>query len=137
MHSVHLLLICVYGDGRYERKTSKSIIVASINFIYSNKRFYGQLMWLRKHHICLCCLDFSVYLIISMNQIMSSCLSVSNVLEFLKFFYLLLTALFFGTLLTYILLKKNVKFQLIWFIFQLWSFFGSLHSAWSLFLNCS
>ena len=33
----------LYGDGRYDSKTSKSIILASIKFIYSSKRFDGQL----------------------------------------------------------------------------------------------
>ena len=32
------------GDDRYDSKTNKSIILASINFIYSSKRFDGQLM---------------------------------------------------------------------------------------------
>ena len=32
------------GDGRYDSKTNKSIILASINFIYSRKRFDGHLM---------------------------------------------------------------------------------------------
>ena len=34
----------LYGHGRYDSKTNKSIILASINFIYSSKRFDGQLM---------------------------------------------------------------------------------------------
>ena len=33
----------LYGDGRYDSKTNKSIILASIKFIYSSKRFDGQL----------------------------------------------------------------------------------------------
>ena len=33
----------LYGDGRYNSKTNKSIILASIKFIYSSKRFDGQL----------------------------------------------------------------------------------------------
>ena len=37
--------LLLYGDGRYDSKTNKSIILASINFIYSSKRFDGQLMW--------------------------------------------------------------------------------------------
>ena len=32
------------GDGRYDSKINKSIILAPINFIYSSKRFDGQLM---------------------------------------------------------------------------------------------
>ena len=36
--------LLLYGDGRYDSKTNKSIILASINFIYSSKRFDGQLM---------------------------------------------------------------------------------------------
>ena len=35
--------LVLYGDGRYDSKTNKSIILASINFIYSSKRFDGQL----------------------------------------------------------------------------------------------
>ena len=34
----------VYGDGRYDSKTSKSIILVSINFIYYSKCVDGQLM---------------------------------------------------------------------------------------------
>ena len=34
----------LYGDHRYNNKTNKSIILVSINFIYSSKRFDGQLM---------------------------------------------------------------------------------------------
>ena len=34
----------LFGDGRYDSKTNKSIILASTNFISSNKRFDGQLM---------------------------------------------------------------------------------------------
>ena len=37
-------LLLVYGDGRYDSKTNKSIKLASINFIHSSKRFDGQLM---------------------------------------------------------------------------------------------
>ena len=77
VHSVHSMLICVYGDDRYDSKTSKSIILASINFICSSERFGGQFTWWRKHYICFHCLDFSICLIISMNQIMRSRLSVS------------------------------------------------------------
>ena len=36
--------LLLYGDGRYDSKTNKSIILASINFMYSSKRFDGQLM---------------------------------------------------------------------------------------------
>ena len=36
--------LLLYGDGRYARKPKKSIILAFINFIYSSKRFDGQLM---------------------------------------------------------------------------------------------
>ena len=40
--SLTKLLLC--GDGRYDSKKNKSLILASINFIYSSKRFDGQLM---------------------------------------------------------------------------------------------
>ena len=33
-----------YGDDRYDSKTYKSIILASIKFIYSSKCFDGHLM---------------------------------------------------------------------------------------------
>ena len=36
--------LLLYGDDRYDSKTNKTIILASINFIYSSKRFEGQLM---------------------------------------------------------------------------------------------
>ena len=36
--------LLLYGDDRYETKTNKSIILASINFINFSKRFTGQLM---------------------------------------------------------------------------------------------
>ena len=52
--------LLLYGDDRYDCKTKKRIILASINFIHSSKRFDGQLMWWRKQCICLCCLDLSV-----------------------------------------------------------------------------
>ena len=34
----------LYGDGRYDNKRMKSMILACINFIYSSKRFDGQFM---------------------------------------------------------------------------------------------
>ena len=36
--------LLLYRDGRYQSKTNKSIILASINFIYFSKRFDGQFM---------------------------------------------------------------------------------------------
>ena len=36
--------LLVYGDGRYDSKTNKSIILVSINFICYSKRVDGQLM---------------------------------------------------------------------------------------------
>ena len=39
-----LTKLLLYGDGRYDSKTNKKLILASINFIYYSKRFYGQLM---------------------------------------------------------------------------------------------
>ena len=36
--------LLLYGDSRYGSKSIKSITLASINFIYSSKRFDGQLM---------------------------------------------------------------------------------------------
>ena len=34
--------LLIYGDGRYDSKTNNSIILASINFIYSVKCFDGH-----------------------------------------------------------------------------------------------
>ena len=39
-----LTKLLLYGDDRYDCKTNKSIILASINFIHSSKCFDGQLM---------------------------------------------------------------------------------------------
>ena len=39
-----LTKLLLYGDSRYDSKTIKSITLTSINFIYSSKRFDGQLM---------------------------------------------------------------------------------------------
>ena len=36
--------LLLYGDGRYDWKTNKSIILASINFIYASKCFDEQSM---------------------------------------------------------------------------------------------
>ena len=36
--------LLLYGDGRYDNKRKKSIILACNNFIYSSKRFDGQFM---------------------------------------------------------------------------------------------
>ena len=36
--------LLLYGDSRYGNKTNKSIVLASVNFIYSSERFDGQLM---------------------------------------------------------------------------------------------
>ena len=36
--------LLVYGDSRFDSKTNKSIILASVKFIYSSKGFDGQLM---------------------------------------------------------------------------------------------
>ena len=39
-----LTKLLLYGDDRYDCKSKKSIILASINFIHSSKRSDGQLM---------------------------------------------------------------------------------------------
>ena len=36
--------LVLYQDDRHDSKTNKSIILTSINFIYSSKRFDRQLM---------------------------------------------------------------------------------------------
>ena len=52
--SIHQLLNNPFGSyRRYDSKTNKSVILASINFIYSSKRFDGQLMWWKKQYIFL------------------------------------------------------------------------------------
>ena len=100
--------LLLYGDDWYESKIYESVILASIKFIYSSKRFDGQLMWWRKQHICLRCLDFSFCHIISAKHIMRSCLKVSMYYNFLSFL-LWLTVLFASTFVTYILLKPLLK----------------------------
>ena len=35
--------LLLYGDDRYDLKTNKRIVLTSINFIHSSKRFDGQL----------------------------------------------------------------------------------------------
>ena len=52
--------LLLYGDGRYDSKTNTSTILASINFVYSSKRFDAKLMWWKKRNICLSCLEFAV-----------------------------------------------------------------------------
>ena len=54
-------------------------MLASIKFIYSSKHFDGQLMWYKIEKICLTCVYFSVYLIISMSQVMGGLVSSVNV----------------------------------------------------------
>ena len=39
-----LTKLLLYGDDRNNCKTNKSLILASINFIHSSRRFDGQLM---------------------------------------------------------------------------------------------
>ena len=39
-----LTKLLLYGDGRYDSKTNKSIILTSMNFIYSSKCFDRELM---------------------------------------------------------------------------------------------
>ena len=36
--------LLLYGGGRYDSKTNKSIILSYIHFIYSSERFDGQLL---------------------------------------------------------------------------------------------
>ena len=43
--------LLLYRNGRYDRKTSSGIILASIKFIYSSKRFEGKLMWWKKRKV--------------------------------------------------------------------------------------
>ena len=49
-----------FSIHHHDSKTNVSTVLASINFIYSSKRFDGQLTWWRKQHIWLRCLDFIV-----------------------------------------------------------------------------
>ena len=54
---------------------NRSIILASIRPTYSSKRLDEKLMSYKRIDICLPSLDFSVCCILSMNQIIRSCLS--------------------------------------------------------------
>ena len=39
-----LTKLLLYGDSKFENKVNKKILLASVNFVLSTKRFEGQLM---------------------------------------------------------------------------------------------
>ena len=39
-----LTKLLLYGDSKFENKVNKKILLASINFVLSTKRFEGQLI---------------------------------------------------------------------------------------------
>ena len=39
----------LYGDSKYENKVNKNILLASVNFVLSSRRFEDQLMWRSLH----------------------------------------------------------------------------------------
>ena len=44
LDEISLTKLLLYGDSKYENKVNKKILLASINFVLSTKRFEGQLM---------------------------------------------------------------------------------------------
>ena len=44
LDEISLTKLLLYGDSKYENKVNKKILLASINFVLSAKRFEGQLM---------------------------------------------------------------------------------------------
>ena len=44
LDEISLTKLLLYGDSKYENKVNKKILLASINFFLSTKRFEGQLM---------------------------------------------------------------------------------------------
>ena len=39
-----LTKLLLYGDSKFDNKVNKKILLASVNFVLSTKRFEGQLM---------------------------------------------------------------------------------------------
>ena len=74
--------------GSYDNKPNTSMILPSIKFIYSTKDFDGKLKCdvRLKTSSFLHCLDFSVCLIISMNQITRYCFLVFKCTMYFLFF---------------------------------------------------
>ena len=44
LDEISLTKLLLYGDSKFENKVNKKILLASINFVLSTKRFEGQLM---------------------------------------------------------------------------------------------
>ena len=44
LDQISLTKLLLYGDSKYENNVNKKILLASINFILSAKRFEGHLM---------------------------------------------------------------------------------------------
>ena len=45
LDEISLTKLLLYDDSKYENKVNKNILLASMNFVLSTKRFEGQLMW--------------------------------------------------------------------------------------------
>ena len=45
LDEISLTKLLLYGDSKFENKVNKKILLASINFVLSTKRFEGQLIW--------------------------------------------------------------------------------------------
>ena len=51
---ISLTELLLYGDSKYKNKANKNILLTSINFVLSRKRFKGQLIWrLYQIYVCL------------------------------------------------------------------------------------
>ena len=44
LDEISLTKLLLYGDSKFENKVNKKILLASINFVLSTKRFEGQLI---------------------------------------------------------------------------------------------
>ena len=44
LDEISLTKLLLYGDSKCENKVNKNVLLASINFVLSTKRFEGQLM---------------------------------------------------------------------------------------------
>ena len=65
-----------------------SIISASIKFIYSSKYFDRQSMWYKIEKICLPCVHFNIYIVISLSQVMGDLVLMCKHIRFLQVFFL-------------------------------------------------
>ena len=44
LDEISLTKLLLYGDSKFENKVNKNVLLASINFVLSTKRFEGQFM---------------------------------------------------------------------------------------------